>query len=75
MQTMKQNNINNNQNDKAMKQVLNILFKGKHKQEEKPKVKITVLKEFTPEERERYNKWCQELNVGAMYDDKKLRLG
>ena len=72
-QTMKQNNINN-QNDTTMKSVLE-LFKGKTKTEERPKISVKSVKPFTPEERERYNQWCKELNVSVLWEDNRLRLG
>lgn len=73
--TMKQNNIIN-ENELAMKTVLE-LFKGKEKvkQEDRPKVVVTSKKPFTPEEREKYNQWCKELNVSALWDNNKLWLG
>ena len=73
---MKQNNIVNNQNDIAMKSVLE-LFKGKEKakQEDRPKITVKSVKPFTPEERERYNQWCKELNVSILWEDNRLRLG
>lgn len=75
MQTMKQNNIIN-ENELAMKSVLE-LFKGKEKvkKEDRPKVVVTSRKPFTPEEREKFNQWCRDLNVSALWDNNKLRLG
>ncbi len=72
-QTMKQNNIIN-ENDIAMKKVLE-LFKGKQKTEDRPKITVKSVKPFTPEERERYNQWCKELNVSILWEDNRLRLG
>lgn len=71
--TMKQNNIIN-ENEIAMRKVLE-LFKGKTKTEDRPKITVTSKKPFTPEEREKFNKWCRELNVSALWDDNRLRLG
>jgi hypothetical protein len=51
------------------------LFKNKQKTEERPKITIKINKPFTPTERERFNQWCKELNVSALWDDNKLRLG
>jgi hypothetical protein len=73
MQTMKQNNINI-QNEVAMRNILE-LFKNKQRTEERPKITIKINKPFTPTERERFNQWCKELNVSALWDDNKLRLG
>ena len=72
---MKQNNIIN-ENELAMKSVLE-LFKGKEKvkQEDRPKIVVTSRKPFTPEERKKYNEWCKELNVSALWDNNKLWLG
>lgn len=70
---MKQNNIIN-ENEIAMRKVLE-LFKGKTKTEDRPKITVTSKKPFTPEEREKFNKWCRELNVSALWDDNRLRLG
>lgn len=72
---MKQNNIIN-ENELAMKSVLE-LFKGKEKvkKEDRPKIVVTSRKPFTPEEREKYNQWCKELNVSALWDNNKLWLG
>ncbi len=70
---MKQNNIVN-ENDIAMKKVLE-LFKGKQKTIERPKITVKSVKPFTPEERERYNQWCKELNVSVLWEDNRLRLG
>jgi hypothetical protein len=72
-QTMKQNNINI-QNEIAMRNILE-LFKNKQRTEERPKITIKINKQFTPTERERFNQWCKELNVSALWDDNKLRLG
>ena len=72
--TMKQSNIIINENDIAMKKVLE-LFKSKQKTEDRPKITVKSVKPFTPEERERYNQWCKELNVSAMWDGNKLWLG
>jgi hypothetical protein len=72
-QTMKQNNINI-QNEIAMRNILE-LFKNKQKTEERPKITIKINKPFTPTEREKFNQWCRELNVSALWDDNKLRLG
>ena len=72
-QTMKQNNINI-QNEIAMRNILE-LFKNKQRTEERPKITIKINKPFTPTERERFNQWCKELNVSALWDDNKLRLG
>jgi hypothetical protein len=71
---MRQNNIVNTQNDIAMKSVLK-LFKGKTKTEDRPKITVQSVKPFTPEERERYNQWCKELNVSILWEDNRLRLG
>jgi len=71
--TMKQNNIIN-ENEIAMRKVLE-LFKGKTKTEDRPKITVTSKKPFTPEEREKFNRWCKELNVSALWDDNRLRLG
>ena len=73
MQTMKQNNIIN-QNELAMKKILE-LFKSEQKTEERPKITVKINKPFTPTERERFNQWCKDLNVSALWDDNKLRLG
>jgi hypothetical protein len=70
---MKQNNINI-QNEIAMRNILE-LFKNKQTTEERPKITIKTNKPFTPTERERFNQWCRELNVSALWDDNKLRLG
>lgn len=70
---MKQNN-NNIQNEIAMRNILE-LFKNKQKTEERPKIVVRTIKPFTPAEREKFNQWCRELNVSAMWDDNKLRLG
>lgn len=70
---MKQNDIIN-ENELAMRKVLE-LFKGKTKTEDRPKITVTSKKPFTPEEREKFNKWCRELNVSALWDDNRLRLG
>lgn len=70
---MKQNDIIN-ENEIAMRKVLE-LFKGKTKTEDRPKITVTSKKPFTPEEREKFNKWCRELNVSALWDDNRLRLG
>jgi hypothetical protein len=70
---MKQNNINI-QNEIAMRNILE-LFKNKQRTEERPKITIKINKQFTPTERERFNQWCRELNVSALWDDNKLRLG
>lgn len=74
--TMRRNNIVNTQNDIAMKTVLE-LFKGKkdNSKEERPKITVQSIKPFTPEERKRYNQWCKELNVSALWEDNRLRLG
>jgi len=69
---MKQNN--NIQNEIAMRNILE-LFKNKLKTEERPKITVKINKPFTPEEREKFNQWCIELNVSALWDDNKLRLG
>ena len=69
---MKQNN--NIQNEIAMRNILE-LFKNKQKTEERPKITVKIKKPFTPEEREKFNQWCIELNVSALWDDNKLRLG
>ena len=71
--TMRQNNIIN-ENELAMRKVLE-LFKGKTKTEDRPKITVTSKKPFTPEEREKFNQWCRELNVSALWDDNRLRLG
>ena len=71
--TMKQNNIIN-KNEIAMKSILE-LFKSKQKTEERPKIIVTPVKPFTPTEREKFNQWCKELNVSALWDDNRLRLG
>lgn len=63
-----------NENDTAMKKVLE-LFKDKQKTEDRPKITVKSVKPFTPEERERYNQWCRELNVSALWEDNRLRLG
>ena len=73
MQTMTQSNINI-QNEIAMRNILE-LFKNKQRTEERPKITIKINKPFTPTERERFNQWCKELNVSALWDDNKLRLG
>ena len=73
MQTMKQNNINI-QNEIAMRNILE-LFKNKQRTEERPKITIKINKPFTPTVREKFNQWCKELNVSALWDDNKLRLG
>jgi hypothetical protein len=70
---MKQNNINI-QNEIAMRNILE-LFKNKQKTEERPKITVKINKPFTPIEREKFNNWCRELNVSALWDDNKLRLG
>jgi hypothetical protein len=72
--TMKQNKHIINENELAMRKVLE-LFKGKTKTEDRPKITVTSKKPFTPEEREKFNKWCKELNVSALWDDNRLRLG
>ena len=72
--TMKQNKHIINENELAMKKVLE-LFKGKTKTEDRPKITVTSKKPFTPEEREKFNRWCKELNVSALWDDNRLRLG
>jgi len=72
MQTMKQNN--NIQNEIAMRNILE-LFKSKQKTEDRPKITVKINKPFTPAEREKFNQWCRELNVSALWDDNKLRLG
>jgi len=72
-QTMKQNNINI-QNEIAMRNILE-LFKNKQRTEERPKITVKINKQFTPTEREKFNQWCKELNVSALWDDNKLRLG
>jgi len=69
---MKQNN--NIQNEIAMRNILE-LFKNKQKTEERPKITVKINKQFTPKEREKFNQWCRELNVSALWDDNKLRLG
>lgn len=71
---MKQNNIINTENELAMKSVLE-LFKGKTKQEDRPKITVKAVKPFTPEEREKFNQWCKDLNVSILWEDNKLRLG
>jgi hypothetical protein len=71
---MKQNKHIINENELAMRKVLE-LFKGKTKTEDRPKITVTSKKPFTPEEREKFNKWCKELNVSALWDDNRLRLG
>jgi hypothetical protein len=71
---MTQNNNIINENDIAMKKVLE-LFKSKQKTEDNPKITVKSVKPFTPEERERYNRWCRELNVSALWEDNRLRLG
>lgn len=71
---MTQNNNIINENDIAMKKVLE-LFKSKQKTENRPKITVKSVKPFTPEERERYNRWCRELNVSALWEDNRLRLG
>jgi hypothetical protein len=71
---MIQNNNIINENDIAMKKVLE-LFKSKQKTEDSPKITVKSVKPFTPEERERYNRWCRELNVSALWEDNRLRLG
>ena len=70
---MTQNNIVN-QNDIAMKKVLE-LFKSKQKTQERPKITVQSVKPFTPEERKKYNEWCKELNVSILWEDNRLRLG
>lgn len=70
---MKQNNIIN-QNELAMKKILE-LFKSEQKTEDRPKITVKTTRPFTPTEREKFNKWCRELNVSALWDDNKLRLG
>jgi hypothetical protein len=70
---MKQNNINI-QNEIAMRNILE-LFKNKQKTEERPKITVKTTRPFTQTEREKFNKWCRELNVSALWDDNKLRLG
>lgn len=70
---MKQNNIHI-QNEIAMKKILE-LFKSEQKTEERPKITMNINKPFTPKEREKFNRWCKELNVSALWDDNKLRLG
>ena len=70
---MKQNNINI-QNEIAMRNILE-LFKNKQQTEESPNITVKINKPFTPTEREKFNQWCRELNVSAMWDDNKLRLG
>ena len=70
---MTQNNIVN-QNDIAMKKVLE-LFKSKQKTQERPKITVQSVKPFTPEERAKYNQWCKELNVSVLWEDNRLRLG
>lgn len=72
LMTMTQNN--NIQNEIAMRNILE-LFKNKQKTEERPKITVKINKPFTPTEREKFNQWCRELNVSAMWDDNKLRLG
>jgi hypothetical protein len=71
---MIQNNNIINENDIAMKKVLE-LFKSKQKTEDRPNITVKSVKPFTPEERERYNRWCRELNVSALWEDNRLRLG
>ena len=71
---MTQNNNIINENDIAMKKVLE-LFKSKQKTEDRPNITVKSVKPFTPEERERYNRWCRELNVSALWEDNRLRLG
>lgn len=70
---MKQNNINI-QNEIAMRNILE-LFKNKQKTEDRPKITVKINRPFTQTERERFNQWCKELNVSALWDDNKLRLG
>lgn len=70
---MKQNN-NNIQNEIAMRNILE-LFKNKQKTEDRPKITVKINKPFTPKEREKFNQWCKELNVSALWDDNRLRLG
>lgn len=70
---MKQNNINI-QNEIAMRNILE-LFKNKQKTEDRPKITVKINKPFTQTEREKFNRWCKELNVSALWDDNKLRLG
>jgi len=71
---MKQNKTIINENELAMKSVLE-LFKGKQKTEDRPKITVKSVKPFTPEEREKFNQWCKELNVSILWEDNKLRLG
>lgn len=73
---MRRNNIVNTQNDIAMKTVLE-LFKSKkdNSKEERPKITVQSIKPFTPEEREKYNQWCKELNVSTLWENNRLRLG
>ncbi len=70
---MKKSNIIN-ENDIAMKKVLE-LFKGKQKTEDRPKIIVKTTRPFTAEEREKFNNWCKEYNVSALWDDNRLRLG
>jgi hypothetical protein len=71
--TMTQNNINT-LNEIAMRKILE-LFKEKQTKEERPKITLKSVKPFTKEEREKFNQWCKDLNVSAMWDDNRLRLG
>jgi hypothetical protein len=71
---MTQNNNIINENELAMKKVLE-LFKDKQKTEDRPKITVRSTKPFTPEEREKFNQWCRELNVSALWEDNRLRLG
>lgn len=71
--TEKQNN--NNQNLNEMKNVLELLFKKKENNEIPRKISVQTVKQFTEEERNKFNQWCKDLNVSAMYEDKKIKIG
>jgi hypothetical protein len=65
--------IQNKQNEIAMKKVLD-LFKDKEEKKDRPKISVMTTRQFTPQEREKFNEWCKEYNVSALWEDNRLNL-
>jgi len=58
-----------------LKKIITLLFNDKPLEEQPKKVEFKIRNIITPEEREAFNKWCQEMNVSAMYDAHNRNIG
>lgn len=56
-----------------MKKVLD-LFKDKEEKKDRPRISVMTTRQFTPQEREKFNEWCKEYNVSALWEDNRLNL-